>query len=92
MSTMCALRLPPAAPTVISRDFVSRAHCAIANLARNWSQQSITADTSPIFWRAVCLDNLGRRDEARRAYEEYLQHGGVERRGEATRKRRKLAP
>ena len=44
------------------------------------------------FWRAVCLDSLGRRNEARRGYDEYLQHGDVERRGEATRKRGKLAP
>ena len=50
------------------------------------------ADVEAIFWRAVCLDNLGRRDEARRGYDEYLRHGDIERRGEATHKREKLAP
>jgi hypothetical protein len=47
-------------------------------------------DVEAIFWRAVCLDSLGRRDEARRGYDEYLRHGDIERRGEATRKLGKL--
>jgi hypothetical protein len=43
-----------------------------------------------IFWRAACLARLGRRDEARRAYDDYLGRDGIERRGDATRKRAAL--
>ena len=48
--------------------------------------------TEAIFWRAASLEKLGRRDEAARAFDDYLQHGDVERRGEAARRRRGLGP
>jgi len=43
-----------------------------------------------IFWRATSLARLGRRDEARRAFDDYLGRDGIERRSEAARKRAEL--
>jgi hypothetical protein len=43
-----------------------------------------------IFWRAASLAGLGRRDEARRAFDDYLLRDGIERRGEAKRRRAEL--
>jgi hypothetical protein len=45
-----------------------------------------------IFWRAAALEKLGRRGEAAQAFDAYLQHGGVERRAEAARRRAELGP
>ena len=45
MSTRCAWRLPPAAPTVMNSVRLARAQTAIASLALAWSQASITAST-----------------------------------------------
>jgi hypothetical protein len=45
-----------------------------------------------LFWRAVSLEKLHRRDEAARAFDEYLRHDNIERRAEAMRKRRELGP
>ena len=65
--------------------------CAWAGRRKRWQRRSASTDAEAVFWRAVCLESLGRRrDEARRGYEEYLRHGDIERRGEATRKLGKL--
>jgi len=48
------------------------------------------AGAEAIFWRAACLARLGRRDEARRAFDDYLGRDGIERRSEAVRKRAEL--
>ncbi len=44
------------------------------------------------FWRAVCLARLGRRDEARGAFDGYLARPDATRRREAQRRRAELAP
>jgi hypothetical protein len=44
------------------------------------------------FWRAVCLAKLGRRDEARGAFDGYLARPDATRRKEAQRRRAELAP
>ncbi len=44
------------------------------------------------FWRAVCLAKLGRRDEARAAFDRYLARPDAARRREAQRRRAELAP
>jgi len=44
------------------------------------------------FWRAVCLAKLGRRDEARAAFDGYLARPDTTRRREAQRRRAELAP
>jgi hypothetical protein len=48
------------------------------------------AGAEAIFWRAACLARLGRRDEARRTFDDYLGRDGIERRNEAARKRAEL--
>ncbi len=44
------------------------------------------------FWRAVCLAKLGRRDEARGAFDVYLARPDAARRREAQHRRAELAP
>jgi hypothetical protein len=44
------------------------------------------------YWRAVSLVALGRRAEAKDAFDEYLQHPDIQRRREATRQRHELGP
>jgi len=43
-----------------------------------------------IFWRAVCLSKLGRREEAVQAFDDYLARPGGKRRAEAARMRAEL--
>jgi hypothetical protein len=50
------------------------------------------ADAEATYWRAVSLAALGRRAEARDAFDEYLRRPDVQRRREALRKRDELAP
>jgi len=50
------------------------------------------ADAEAIYWRAVSLAALGRRGEARDAFDEYLRRPDVQRRREALRKRDELGP
>jgi hypothetical protein len=45
-----------------------------------------------IYWRAVSLAALGRRDEARGAFDEYLRRPDIQRRREAVRKQSELVP
>jgi hypothetical protein len=48
--------------------------------------------TEAIYWRAVSLAALGRRDDAKAAFDEYLGRPDIQRRREATRKRNELQP
>jgi hypothetical protein len=45
-----------------------------------------------IYWRAVSLTSLGRREEARAAFDEYLRRPDIRRRREATRELDELRP
>jgi hypothetical protein len=45
-----------------------------------------------LYWRAVSLAKLGRREEAARAFDEYLARPDGTRRAEAQRRKRELAP
>jgi len=56
------------------------------------AQAQRLADAEGIYWRAVSLAALGRRGEAREAFDEYLRRPDVQRRREALRKRDELGP
>jgi hypothetical protein len=49
-------------------------------------------DGEGMYWRAVSLAALGRRSEARAAFDEYLRRADIQRRREALRKRDELGP
>ena len=56
------------------------------------AQAQHLADAEAIYWRAVSLAALGRRGEARDAFDEYLRRPDVQRRREARRARDELGP
>jgi hypothetical protein len=56
------------------------------------AQAQRLAGGEAIYWRAVSLAALGRRDEARDAFDEYLRRPDIQRRREAMRKQNELAP
>ena len=62
MSTLCAKRLPPAAPTEMNNTFCFMLQAAIAVLARTWSQASITASTGALNNAELLHDALDRDD------------------------------
>jgi hypothetical protein len=56
------------------------------------AQAQRLADAEAIYWRAVSLAALGRRSEARGAFDDYLRRPDVQHRREALRKRDELGP